>query len=86
MGDRLCTQHSRKQPTYGTLFSILSSLGLSVDLGTSLLQKVRGDIMAKEELTCDVVEKILLDLEETIELLQKIKKRFKYFHSRNFNL
>jgi len=51
-----------------------------------LLQKVRGDIVAKEELTCDVVEKILLDLEETIEILQKIKKRFKYFHSRNFNL
>ena len=42
--------------------------------------------MAKEELACDVVEKILLDLEETIEILQRIKNRFKYFHSRNFNL
>jgi endoglucanase Acf2 len=40
--------------------------------------------MANEELSCDVVEKILQDLEETIEALQKIKKKFKYFHSKTF--
>lgn len=41
--------------------------------------------MVNGELTCDVVEKILQDLEETIETLQKIKKRFKYFHSETFD-
>ena len=51
-----------------------------------MASEVRGEIVAKEELTCDVVEKILLDLEETIEILQRIRNRFKYFHSRNFNL
>ncbi len=52
--------------------------------------------MTSEELTCDVVEKILQDLEETIEALQdleatiktlqKIKKKFKYFYSKTFSL
>jgi endoglucanase Acf2 len=42
--------------------------------------------MTAEELSCDVVEKILKDLEATIETLQKIKKKFEYFHSKNFNL
>jgi len=41
--------------------------------------------MTTEEPTCDVVEKILQDLETTIETLQKIKKKFKYFHSKNFS-
>lgn len=42
--------------------------------------------MATEKLECDVVEKIIQDLEETIETLQKIKKKFKHFHSNNFSL
>jgi endoglucanase Acf2 len=42
--------------------------------------------MTSEELTCDVVEKILQDLEETIETLQKIKKKFRCFHSKTFSL
>ena len=42
--------------------------------------------MAAEELSCDVVEKILEDLEATIETLRKIKKKFEYFHSENFSL
>jgi len=42
--------------------------------------------MTTEDPTCDVVEKILQDLEETIETLQKIKKKFKYFHSNTFTL
>jgi len=42
--------------------------------------------MPPEELTCDVVEKILQDLEEPIETLQKIKNKIKYFHSRTFSL
>ena len=42
--------------------------------------------MTSEELTCDVVERILRDLEETIETLQKIKKKFKYFHPKTFSL
>jgi endoglucanase Acf2 len=42
--------------------------------------------MTTEELTCDVVEKILQDLEETIETLQKIKKKFEYFHSKTISL
>lgn len=52
---------------------------------TSLLQKVQVDIVTTEEVACDVVEKILQDLETTIETLQKIKKKFKYFHSKNFS-
>ena len=42
--------------------------------------------MTTEEVECDVVEKILQDLEATIETLQKIKKKIKYFHSKTFSL
>ncbi len=38
--------------------------------------------MTSEELTCDVVEKILHDLEEMIEILQKVKKKFQMFSLR----
>jgi hypothetical protein len=41
--------------------------------------------MMSEELTCDIVEKILQDLEVTIETLRKIRKKFKFFHSKTFN-
>lgn len=42
--------------------------------------------MTTENLECDVVEKILQDVEATIETLQKIKKKVKYFHSKTFDL
>ena len=42
--------------------------------------------MTVEEIPCDVVEKIVEDLEATIETLQRIKKKFEYFHSRNFSI
>jgi len=42
--------------------------------------------MIIEEISCDVVEKIVEDLEATIEILQRIKKKFEYFHSRNFSV
>ncbi len=45
-----------------------------------------SEIMTDEELACEVVEKILQDLETTIETLQKIKKKFEYFHSEYFSL
>ena len=42
--------------------------------------------MKAEENSCDVVEKIVEDLEATIEALQRIKKKFEYFHSKNFSM
>ena len=42
--------------------------------------------MTAEELSCDVVEKILEDLEVAIDTLQRIKKKFEYFHSKSFSL
>lgn len=42
--------------------------------------------MTTEGLECDVVEKTLQDLEATIETLQKIRKKIKYFHSKTINL
>lgn len=42
--------------------------------------------MTAEEISCDVVEKIVEDLETTIETLQRIKKKFEYFHSKNFSV
>jgi hypothetical protein len=40
--------------------------------------------MAENDPTCDVVEGILKDLEETIKTLEKIKKKFEYFHYKDF--
>jgi len=42
--------------------------------------------MIVEEISCHVVEKIVEDLEATTETLQRIKKKFEYFHSRNFSV
>ena len=61
------------------------SLVLSIDLGMIHLAGL-GESMTDEELACEVVEKILQDLETTIETLQKIKKKFEYFHSEYFSL
>ena len=42
--------------------------------------------MTKNDLTCDVVEGILKDLEEVIATLEKLKKKFEYFHQKDFSL
>jgi hypothetical protein len=41
-------------------------------------------IMATNDLQCDVVEGILRDLEEVIKTLERIKKKFEYFHYKDF--
>lgn len=38
----------------------------------------------KEELECDVIEKIMEELDTTIETLQKIRKKLAYFHAKTF--
>jgi len=40
--------------------------------------------MATNDLQCDVVDGILKDLEEVIKTLEKIRKKFEYFHYKNF--
>jgi len=42
--------------------------------------------MTTNDLNCDVVEGILKDLEEVITTLEKLKKKFEYFHPKDFSL
>jgi len=41
--------------------------------------------MTTNDLNCDVVEGIVKDLEEVIKTLEKVKKKFEYFHNRHFS-
>ena len=40
--------------------------------------------MVTNDSKCDVVEGILQDLEDVIKTLERIKKKFEYFHNKDF--
>jgi len=40
--------------------------------------------MAKGEFECDVIEKIIEELDETMRTLEEIKKKMEWFHAKTF--